>query len=278
MQQLFDFDIDELNYESLIHYPGGKHYARKILSEYIPMGTKEIVSPFFGGGSLEFFLTKKGIKVNGYDAFPPLVNFWKVVLKHPKDVYELVNKIILEKDRDYFFEMQTGGFGKITDPIQQAAIFYLLQALSYNSKAFRGKNIKHYVIRDDKVYSASKKAWGCAFDHHRIKEFGNSFVTVDLLDFEQALDKHKHLFAYCDPPYPEVAGMYGDSTKYHEDFDHERLKYVLSNRNTLWVLSYNNCETVKKLYPEDHYSLTFPDWKQGSRKTDRGNEILIKPR
>ena len=50
-----------MNY-SLLRYPGGKTKAIKQLKEFIPVGTKEICSPFFGGGSFELYLSTQGIK------------------------------------------------------------------------------------------------------------------------------------------------------------------------------------------------------------------------
>ena len=37
--------------KSPLRYAGGKSKAIKILKQYIPPNTKEICSPFFGGGS-----------------------------------------------------------------------------------------------------------------------------------------------------------------------------------------------------------------------------------
>ena len=51
--------------KTLLRYPGGKAKAVKILEKYIPENTTKIVSPFFGGGSLEFQLASKGIEVQG---------------------------------------------------------------------------------------------------------------------------------------------------------------------------------------------------------------------
>ena len=65
--------------KTLLRYPGGKAKAIKVLSQYVPQDTKKVVSPFFGGGSFEFYLSEQGIEVEGYDIFKPVVNFWKVV-------------------------------------------------------------------------------------------------------------------------------------------------------------------------------------------------------
>ena len=60
---------------SPIRYAGGKTLAVGHVVELIPDNVKKIVSPFFGGGSIEIALTKKlGMQVIGYDIFDILCN------------------------------------------------------------------------------------------------------------------------------------------------------------------------------------------------------------
>lgn len=276
---LFDNSFNKkITIKSPVQYSGGKHFARQILSEFVPIGITQIVSPFFGGGSLELYLTKRGIKVFGYDAFEPLVNFWQVIQKQPETLFEVIEYNLKTYDRASFQNMQEGGFDKLTCNTERAAMFYLLQCLSYNSRSFRGKSIRNFEFIDGKLINPSRKSWGQLFNINETKEFYNPFVSINLLDFRQSLVKHDALFAYCDPPYPEVTGIYGDSEEYHEKFDHEALKDILDFRTGDWMLSYNNCDTVRKLYPETQYKIYHPDWKQGSRASGRGNEVLIKPK
>ena len=55
-----------------LRYAGGKSKAYKYILPYIPFfpKPKRIISPFFGGGSMEIrWATEKGIPVIGYDIF-----------------------------------------------------------------------------------------------------------------------------------------------------------------------------------------------------------------
>ena len=64
---------------SPLRYPGGKTRAISILSSYVStyFPTKKVLlSPFFGGGSFELFMTTKGYTVHGNDLFAPLYTFW----------------------------------------------------------------------------------------------------------------------------------------------------------------------------------------------------------
>ncbi len=78
-----------MNY-SLLRYPGGKTRAVAHLEKYIPKGTMEICSPFFGGGSFEIYLASIGIKVFGYDNFLPLVSFWRSLLNWNDELRKVV--------------------------------------------------------------------------------------------------------------------------------------------------------------------------------------------
>ena len=72
--------------KSLLRYPGGKTRALKHITPYFPKNLTEIVSPFFGGGSIEIHYADQGVRVHGYEIFEPLVNFWQQVLKDPEEV------------------------------------------------------------------------------------------------------------------------------------------------------------------------------------------------
>ena len=85
-----------LKTRSPLRYPGGKSRAiSQIVDKYIipniPKSNK-ICSPFFGGGSIEIHLAKQGYRVYGYDAFPPLVDFWQVLLKNPNKLANATEK------------------------------------------------------------------------------------------------------------------------------------------------------------------------------------------
>ena len=75
---------------SPLRYPGGKSRGAEMIFEYIPEKTREICSPFFGGGSIEVLCANHGMTVNGYDKFEPLVDFWKCLLKRPTELAILV--------------------------------------------------------------------------------------------------------------------------------------------------------------------------------------------
>ena len=68
---------------SPLRYAGGKSKAVGLILESLPkLKNKKVVSPFFGGGSLELCLCQNlGFEIVGYDTFDMLVNFWNVLIK-----------------------------------------------------------------------------------------------------------------------------------------------------------------------------------------------------
>ena len=51
----------------------------KIIRDVNP-GIEYLVSPFWGGGSTEMLIASEGVKVQGYDVFLPLADFWEIVV------------------------------------------------------------------------------------------------------------------------------------------------------------------------------------------------------
>ena len=71
----------ERKLRSPLRYPGGKSRAAKHLVPMIEaMGVTKMVSPFFGGGSVELECAARGIRVHGYDLFRPVVCVWQALM------------------------------------------------------------------------------------------------------------------------------------------------------------------------------------------------------
>ena len=78
---------------SPIRYAGGKSLAVGHIIENLPP-VKRIISPFFGGGSIEIAIAQKlGVKVIACDVDKPLTNYWKFQLKQPEELYQFLKKL-----------------------------------------------------------------------------------------------------------------------------------------------------------------------------------------
>ena len=74
---------------SPIRYAGGKSLAVGHILELLPDNVTRVISPFFGGGSVEIAMSKYlDIEVRGYEIFDILCNYWKYQIENPKLLYE----------------------------------------------------------------------------------------------------------------------------------------------------------------------------------------------
>lgn len=87
--------------KSPLRYAGGKSKAIKQILEYLlPMiKEKRIISPFFGGGSLELYLSQHlNFEVIGYDIFEMLTNFWNILITRKDEFVEELKKFQINKE------------------------------------------------------------------------------------------------------------------------------------------------------------------------------------
>jgi len=251
--------------KTLLRYPGGKAKAIKILEQYIPEDTTKIVSPFFGGGSLEFHLASKGVEVEGYDIFKPIVNFWRAV-KHDK--HQLVEEIrkLLPINKEKFSYLQNVLRHKndslfILDH-EAAAIFFILNRCSFSGTTLSGGFSQEAC--NGRLTESSIQ---------RILNFNSSGVEVVCKTFEEVIPNANSLL-FCDPPYylGKKSKLYGNSGDTHKNFDHESLAKLLKEKNN-WILCYNDHEYIRELYKD--FRIEVPSWNYGMSQDKKSKEVLI---
>jgi DNA adenine methylase len=244
--------------KSPLRYPGGKSRAVKIITQLIPNDVTELVSPFIGGGSVEIDCASRGIKVYGYDAFKPLVAFWKLLLSNPESLAAKVQEYH-PLTKQGFYELQKLHHDEESEI--QAVLFFVLNRASFSGTTLSGGCSKE---------SVEQRFTQSSID--RIESFKVSNLKVEFADFNDSLDWNPGKFMYLDPPYMVKSTLYGNRGSTHRGFDHIGLYEKLKNREG-WILSYNNCEQVCDLYK--NFKFIFPDWKYGMSDNKTSKEILI---
>ena len=247
---------------------------------FIPDDVTEIVSPFIGGGSFELALTGRGIRVYGYDAFQPLVTFWQELLKNSDALIPYIKQFVYQfykKERDPSKDI----FESLTTNTEYAAMFVVKNALTFNKKYRQNSFMPFYLNKEgEPILIRYTRAPSKAINYKKFCRFSNYLLSVEKADFRESLTKHAKTFAYLDPPYPESAVAYGDGPEYHEKFPHKELADILYERNN-WILSYNNTDKVKALYPVNKFRYNYLKY-QLSTKRDKNpeacNEVLIQPK
>ena len=123
----------------------------------------------------------------------------------------------------------------------------------------------------------------------RIRDFNPNNLKVECADFRDVIKKRPNDFLYCDPPYyigkdsKMFRGIYPmrNIPVHHNGFPHEELRDLLKNHKGGFILSYNNCQTIREYYK--NFQQSFPSWQytmgQGetriglNRKNGNGNHI-----
>ena len=241
-----------------IRYAGGKSLAVGFVVKLIPDTVKRVVSPFLGAGSVEVAIAKElELPVIGYDIFDILINYWSVQLKNPKVLYErLLN-----------FEPTREEFKKTKDRLKKhwkkeeklnrfdlAAYYYFNHNTSYGP---------HFLGWPSSVY-LQKERYQAMLE--KVRSFQATTMQVECASFEEIMPKHKNDFLYCDPPYyldgdsKTFVGLYPHRNFpiHHNGFKHELLRDLLMEHNCGFVLSYNDCSTIREWYK--NFDMITPSW------------------
>lgn len=291
-----------LSASSPVRYPGGKFRARKLLFEKLPASIHHyatlaqsveqqplVVSPFFGGGSFELFLTERKFRVAGFDGFDLLANFWNVLLARPdaladalqafhgtvdSPVFKNLQKSLREcsERRELFGEDSTnveGTPGAVSDErVRRAAEFLVVNRCSFSGATLSGGFSKA---------SASDRFTQSVID--KVRAFHNPALTVEYGLFEQTF---KNLpegtdFLFLDPPYlleQSKNKLYGIGGSLHQSFDHEGLRDVVLGSNLPFMLTYNDSPVVRDLWRG--YGIEEAAWSYGMNKSKKSSEIIIR--
>lgn len=292
--------------KTVLRYAGGKSKAYAAITPYIKqMQPTQIISPFFGGGSLESrWSSELGIPVKGYDIFPALVNFWQILLSNPAELsaqlsklkptlaqyaeiketllqWEVTQEMLRGKTSSHYVRTPIS-----LEPLLAAAYYYFNHNLSYGPM---------FLGWMSKIYQ-SEQRWRAMIK--RVGTYHNPKLSVSFGDFDEILCSHAEDFLYIDPPYfldkgadnKMFKGIYPNANIpiHHNGFPHERLRDILHAHRGNFVLSYNNCETIRNyykdftlVYPSWHYSYALGETRIGKNKANahtpnkQSHEILI---
>ena len=283
---------------SPLRYAGGKSKAIGLILENLPkLKEKKIVSPFFGGGSLELCISQMlGIEVIGYDVFNMLVNFWNVLINHKNEfIAELLKFDIDEEEFTYNRHVLLNYWEKIkpsdlkyktknkielkeedltkldNNIVNQAVYYYYNMTLSYGPM-FLGWPSSNEINKDKFKRRIDK-----------IKEMNLINLHINCASFQEILEKHSNDFLFLDPPYyldgdsKMFKGMYPNCNFaiHHNSFDHVKLSEMLKKHKGGFLMTYNNCSTIRDLYSDCKFE--YPEWQytygQGETRIGKNRQI-----
>lgn len=260
---------------SPLRYAGGKSLAVGYVVERLPEGLERLVSPFIGGGSVEVACARElGLEVVAYDVFDILCNYWRVQLRNTNALYQRLQKF--KPNRQTFARVKRRlsahwQEGDRLDRYDLAAHYYFNSNTSYGP---------HFLGWPSDIYLNAKRYQTMI---EKVRDFRAATLSVQCFSFEEAIKRHRNDFLYCDPPYyleegKTFVGMYPHRNFpiHHKGFRHELLRDLLLSHKGGFVLSYNDCDIIRKWYSD--CEMTTPTWQytfgQGDTRIGANREKL----
>lgn len=258
-----EYDYKSIN--SPFRWAGGKFYARKIITKYIPKHDF-YVEPFVGGGSIFFHKNKVNSWLNDFDK--ELINCYKII---KDDVQKLIKKLSgheANKTKHSWFKNEF----KPKNNLEKAFRYYYLNRTSYSGIM---KNENCFFGYGDK-YSMRPENWPRQLEKNA-KKLKN--VRLTSYDFEKVINKidQKNTFIFLDPPYFN-ADQNKFYTKSFKNEDHIRLcKILKKNKNKFkFLLTYDNSKEIREMYKWAKFS-DEQEWNYViSRTDDQKNKKKLK--
>ncbi len=233
-----------------LRYAGGKSLGVGHIVEQLPDGLEKLVSPFMGGGAVEIACARElNVQVCAYDIFDILVNYWQVQLSSGSTLAKRLEK--WQPTKTQYAEVKSqlkahwNGETPISDPLELAAHYWFNHNLSYGP-GFLGWMSKIYESPERYVRTLQT-----------VRDFKCPNLSVNTGKFEETLPIHSDDCLYCDPPYyldegEMFRGIYPQRNfpVHHKDFNHELLRDLLHDHKGGFVLSYNDCQTIRQWYAD----------------------------
>ncbi len=272
-------------YRSPLRYPGGKQKAIKQISQMMPESAFEYREPMVGGGSVFFHArnTRFARKYWINDEFKELIAFWKTV-KNEETCRALVTELeelrsnfgSAEEIKEYFYSARKQ---EPTDAYRQAFYFFF-----FNRVTFSG------TTRAGGFSSQASLNRFTASSIERLRNLPQALkgARITCGDFEKVISAPgDNVFIFLDPPYWTAKKLYGKDGKLHE-FDHERLASLLKRTEHRFLITYDNCPEIRKLYSwanqESRHEIDISEWNlqygmnncNSSNSSKVGEELFIK--
>jgi site-specific DNA-adenine methylase len=225
-----------LSVKPLITYPNDRKNLCKAISGMLPKGRHTILSPFFGGGTVETSLAKDGHSIIGYIHYRRLYDFWNSTLIDPERLYKLAQHFYpIENEKIFhnFQEMQDIP----DDSHMRAALFFVLNKSTKNGLVSCGKLVEeHSKLNELSLLN--------------LKSFNQPNMEVREGDYVSALRQvnNKEDYVVClPPPYKSDSALQSHPPPEIPVVDHEKLKKLLGEQK-FWLVAYKYCEEVEALY------------------------------
>jgi DNA adenine methylase len=185
------------------------------------------------------------------------MNYWDVQLHNPEALYQRL--LQFSPTRDTFKEVKARlkehwMTDNKLDKIELAAYYYFNSNTSYGP---------HFLGWPSNVYLEPKRYKTVL---EKLRNFKADNLEVGCMRFEDSIPLYENKFLYCDPPYfldgdsKMFIGMYPHRNFpiHSKNFNHEKLRDLLLSHKGGFVLSYNDCSTIREWYKD--FNISTPTW------------------
>jgi len=232
-----------------LKWPGGKRWLVSKYHNYLPKRYNRYFEPFFGGGSLFFWLKPLHSIIS--DVNPELINLILIMRDFPN---ELATELIKHQDNHsdkYYYEIRNSIFEA---DIEKAARFLYLNRTCYNGMYRVNRNGEFNVPKGTKN--------SFLYDIEQFNNYSCLLRNSEIIcsDFGNVIDRAAEGdLVFADPPYT-IAHNQNSFIKYNERLftwdDQLRLLNSLSNARERGarILSTNaNFDQLRNLYLEENF-------------------------
>lgn len=234
-----------MQFRSPLRYPGGKQKAIKQIAVMLPSKVGEYREPMVGGGSVYLHARSTNMAKRYWinDKFQELVSFWlvgqdaKQCKKMTAELTKLHGSFTSGAQIKKYF--QKARLEQPKDKYRQALLFFFFNRVTFSGTTRAG--------------GFSSSASLGRFTESSIKRLlalpeALRDTKITNVDYEDVIRKPgKDVFLFLDPPYFTSSNLYGRNGSLH-DFDHEKLAAVLKASGHRFLITYDDCPEVRKLY------------------------------
>ena len=220
---------------SFMSWVGGKRSLRDAILARMPLFYERYIE-VFGGAGWVLFHKPPGTDLEVYNDFNSnLANLYRCVREKPQELKSRLKYVLNSReDFDIISSLHKRGELENMHDADRAAKFYQLIRYSYASGLDSFGSQPHSIWADFPMIDLAAR---------RLQK-----VVIENKDFEKLIRQYDRpvSFFYCDPPYYATEDYYADVGFTKED--HVRLRDSLLSIGGKFLLSYNDCPEIRKLW------------------------------
>ncbi|MEN3978222.1 DNA adenine methylase [Acinetobacter sp. CWB-B33] len=264
-------------YHTPLRYPGGKAKFAPFVKDLMQSNNLngDYLEPYAGGAGVALDLLFNNycnnIHINDYD--PAVFNFWKSLKDDTDGFLELLSNTNITIEEWYKQK------AILSDPNNHSQLEHGFATFFLN-RTNRSGILKGGVIggkNQDGNYKLdarfNKESLAARINKIGLFKDRIKVYNYDALELLHLVDNllPENSLVYLDPPYyVKGQGLYRNF--YNHD-DHVKIRKVLDNVKTKWIVSYDNCKEIKQIYygyRQEDYELNYSAY----YKT-KGSEVMI---